>query len=89
MYSTPILEACAKYGAHYLDATGESPWVAEMISKHHEIAKGHQAIIIPGVGIESAPSDLLAWALIQLIRRELFVGTTDVIACVHDVHGAP
>ena len=60
-----------------------------MIQKYHEIAKANHAIIIPEIGIESAPSDLLAFALVQVIRKELSVGTKEVIASVHDIKGTP
>ena len=89
LYSSPVVEACAKNGTHYLDVTGESPWVLEMIGKYHETAKANHAIIIPEIGIESAPSDLLAFALVTLIRRELLVGTKEVIASLHNLKGTP
>ena len=60
-----------------------------MIEKYHEIAKANHAIIIPEIGIESAPSDLLAFALVKVIRKELSVGTKEVIASVHDIKGTP
>lgn len=89
LYSSPVVEACARKGTHYLDVTGESPWVLEMIEKYHEIAKANHAIIIPEIGIESAPSDLLAFALVNVIRKELSVGIKDVIVSVHDLKGTP
>ena len=89
LYSSPVVEACAKNGTHYLDVTGESPWVLEMIEKYHEIAKANHAVIIPEIGIESAPSDLLAFALVSLIRTKLSVGTKEVTASVHNMKGTP
>ena len=89
LYSSPVVEACAKNGTHYLDATGESPWVLEMITKYHETAKANHAIIIPEIAVESAPSDILAFALTQLIRKELSVGTREVVACMHELKSTP
>lgn len=89
LYSSPVVEACAENGTHYLDVTGESPFVLEMIEKYHETAKANHAIMIPEIGIESAPSDLLAFALVTLIRKELSVGTKEVIVSVHDLKGMP
>ena len=89
LYSSPVVEACARNGTHYLDATGESPWVLEMIEKYHEIAKANHAIIIPECAVESAPSDLLALALVNAIRRELSVGTKEVIASLHGFTATP
>lgn len=44
-YSTPVVEACALNGTHYLDVTGETPWVLEIISKYHETAVKNKAIV--------------------------------------------
>ena len=89
LYSSPVVEACARNGTHYLDVTGESPWVLDMIEKYHEIAKANHAIVIPEIGFESAPSDILAFALVNLIRTELSVGTKEVIASIHALRGKP
>ena len=89
LYSSPVVEACAKNGTHYLDVTGEFPWVLEMIERYHDMAKANHAVIIPEIGIESAPSDLLAFALVTMIRTKLSVGTKEVIASVHDIKGTP
>ncbi|KAL8891248.1 MAG: hypothetical protein Q9205_002218 [Flavoplaca limonia] len=88
-YSSPVVQACAENGTHYLDVTGETPWVYEMIQKHHDTAKESGAIIIPEIGLESAPSDLLAWTLATLIRKELSLNTREVIASVHQVNSQP
>ncbi len=89
LYSTPVVEASAQNGTHYLDVTGESPWVLEMIRKFHNTAKSNHAIIIPEIGVESTPSDLLTLALTQLIRKELSVGTKEVVASMHELKGTP
>ncbi|TKA62781.1 hypothetical protein B0A49_02417 [Cryomyces minteri] len=89
LYSTPVVEACANNGTHYLDVTGESPWVLEVIQKYHETAKRNGAIIIPQIGIESAPADLIAYTLVSHIRRTLSVGIGEVIATVHALNSAP
>ena len=89
LYSSPVVEACAKNGTHYLDVTGESPWVLDMIREYHDVAKANHAILIPCIGIESAPSDLLAFALTTLIRKKLSLGTKEVIGCVYAAAGMP
>ncbi|KAL8682267.1 MAG: hypothetical protein Q9224_001521 [Gallowayella concinna] len=88
-YSSPVVQACAENGTHYLDVTGETPWVYEMIQKYHDTAKASGAIIIPEIGLESAPSDLLAWSLATLIREKLSVGTKEVIASIHKIDSQP
>ena len=41
--------------------------------------------IIPQIGVESAPSDLLAFSLASIIREQLSVGTKDIVATVYDI----
>ena len=87
LYGTAVVEACAKNGTHYLDVTGEGPWVFDMIRKYHETAKANGAIVIPEIGFESSPSDLLTWALVDRIRRQCQTATREVIASLHEIHG--
>jgi len=84
-YGTAVLEACAETGTHYLDVTGEIPWVYDMIQKYHETAKRTGAIMIPQNGIESAPSDLMCWALASHIRQTLHAGTGEIVYSCHDM----
>lgn len=84
-YGTPVVEACAETGTHYLDATGEVLWVHEMIQKYHETAKKTRAIMICQNGIESAPPDLMCWKLVSQIRETLGAGTAEVIHTVYDM----
>ena len=88
LYSTPIVEACARNGTHYLDVTGESPWVLEMIEKYNSMARANSAIIIPEIGFESAPSDMIAWSLANLFRKEYSLPTREVICTMHVIKGS-
>ncbi|KAK0711441.1 Saccharopine dehydrogenase-domain-containing protein [Lasiosphaeris hirsuta] len=81
--------ACAENGTHYLDVTGEVPFVARMIAKHEAAAKASGARLFPQIGIESAPSDLITWTLASLIRREFSADTRDVIVSLHTLRGTP
>ncbi|KAF1812626.1 hypothetical protein P152DRAFT_458447 [Eremomyces bilateralis CBS 781.70] len=78
-HGTPVVEACATTGTHYIDSTGEAPWVKDMIDKYHDLAKSTGAIMIPQCGIDSVPSDLIAWALVELVRKKLDAGVRDVV----------
>ncbi|GAB7360296.1 hypothetical protein MBLNU230_g8054t1 [Neophaeotheca triangularis] len=89
LHGTPVLAACAETGTHYVDVTGEVPWHYEMVQKYDAVAKSTNAIIIPQNGIESAPADLLAWAMVQRIRSDLETGTGDCIVSLHDMKAAP
>jgi short subunit dehydrogenase-like uncharacterized protein len=88
LYSTPVVAACAENGTHYLDVTGETVWVREMLQKYHDTAKGNKAILIPEIGVESAPSDLTAYTAVSTIRKSLNCGVRDVTCAVHEFKGA-
>ncbi|RHZ73845.1 hypothetical protein CDV55_107562 [Aspergillus turcosus] len=85
LYSTPVVEACANHGTHYVDATGETPWVREIIEKYHDVAKSNGAIIIPSVGVESAPADILAWSLVKRVREDLSCDTKEVTGAIEEM----
>ncbi|EWZ86376.1 hypothetical protein BFJ63_vAg13886 [Fusarium oxysporum f. sp. narcissi] len=57
-HGTPVVEACACNGTHYVDLNTETAWIAEMIRDFNQVAKGSGAIIIPAISGSSAPSDL-------------------------------
>jgi short subunit dehydrogenase-like uncharacterized protein len=61
LYGSDLVEACVNNGTHYVDITGETPWVHGLIQKHHEAAKKTGTRIIPFCGFDSVPSDLGAW----------------------------
>lgn len=85
LYCTPIVEACAQNGTHYLDVTGETPWVKEIITKYQSVAKSTGAILIPEIGIESTPSDLVAYNATKLVRQVWECGVMDIICAVHEL----
>lgn len=84
LYSSPVVEAAAQTGTHYLDVTGETPWVKEIILKYEATAKKTGAILIPEIGVESAPSDLVAYIATRLVRKVWDCGVMDVVASVHE-----
>lgn len=57
--SLPIVKACMKTGAHYLDITGEIG-VFEQNFSFHETALEKGIAIVSGVGFDVVPSDCLA-----------------------------
>lgn len=78
-------KACAENGTHYLDVTGEVPWVAEMIKKYERAAKQSGAIMLPQIGLESAPPDLVTWLLIDMIKQRFAAPTAEVVVSVHEL----
>jgi len=86
-YGTPVVEACAKNGTHYLDVTGEAPWVYEMIEKYHDVAKDNKSVIICQCGIDSVPADILAYVLTHHVREKFKTGTATCVVSVQDMKG--
>lgn len=89
LHGEHAFKACAEAGTHYLDCTGETAWTLDMIKRYEARAKETGAIMIPQSGIESAPSDVLAWSMAQLIRSELSAQTGDVVVEFHELRCAP
>jgi short subunit dehydrogenase-like uncharacterized protein len=57
-YGTKVVESCVKNRTHYVDITGETFWIKEIILKFHQEAKDKSVRIIPSCGFDSIPSDL-------------------------------
>jgi short subunit dehydrogenase-like uncharacterized protein len=84
-YGEYAFKACAENGTHYLDCTGEAPWVLKMIRKYEKTAQSTGAIMVPQIGVESGPPDLLTWSLVSLIRQKVSAPTANVILSVHEL----
>ncbi|KAI8954567.1 hypothetical protein F4801DRAFT_587375 [Xylaria longipes] len=82
-------KACAEVGTHYFDCTGEAVWHAAMIKKYQKAAKASGACMFPQSAVESAPSDLVTFALASLIKSELSAPVGDVVVSLHEIRSAP
>lgn len=60
LYGSALVAACVRHGTHYVDITGETPWVKGLIDLHHSTAQRTGVRIIPMCGFDSVPSDLSA-----------------------------
>jgi short subunit dehydrogenase-like uncharacterized protein len=78
-YCTPVVEACARNGTHYVDFSTETAWIAEMIRDFHEMAKGSGAIIIPAISGSSAPSDLVAWLIACYLGKQGLPAASEIV----------
>jgi len=58
LYGKGVVEACAKYGTHYTDITGEVSFVKQMKSKYQDDAVKSGARIVSLCGHDSIPWDL-------------------------------
>jgi short subunit dehydrogenase-like uncharacterized protein len=57
--SKPMVDACLRTGAHYLDLTGEIP-VYQALAARDKEAKARGIMLLPGVGFDVVPTDCLA-----------------------------
>ena len=57
-YGSLLVKLCAEEGTHYVDLTGEVPWMAEMIATHQDTAVTSGAKIVHSCGFDSIPSDI-------------------------------
>merc|ERR1719223_888626 len=68
-YGTPVVDACVRLGAHYVDITGETTWVHRMKCKYGEAAKKNGVYIVSMCGFDSLPSDIGTWYTVQLMKK--------------------
>jgi short subunit dehydrogenase-like uncharacterized protein len=58
LYSDAVVDACVRFGSHYVDISGETLWAHSLIDRYHERAASNGTRIIPFCGFDSVPSDL-------------------------------
>jgi short subunit dehydrogenase-like uncharacterized protein len=73
LYGTPVVDACVRFGCHYVDITGEPPWMQEIAHRYHARAASNGTRIIPACGFDSVPSDLGVWLMARFIRETMGV----------------
>lgn len=73
LYGDAIVDACVRKQTHYVDITGETPWVKSLIQRYHAKASADGTRIIPCCGFDSIPSDLGAYLIVRFIQQELGV----------------
>jgi short subunit dehydrogenase-like uncharacterized protein len=67
LYGSTLVAACVRQRCHYVDITGETPWVRGLIDRHHAQAAADGTRIVPGCGFDSVPSDLGTWCVAQAL----------------------
>ena len=80
LYGSALVAACVKHGTHYVDITGETPWVADMIAKHHQQAASEGTRIVSFCGFDSVPSDIGTYMMVQAMRQRHGQACADVKA---------
>lgn len=69
LYGSELVAACVAHGTHYCDVTGETPWVRDMIDRHHARAAREGTRIVPCCGFDSVPSDIGALVMAHAVQR--------------------
>ena len=60
LYGEPVLKAAVETETHYLDTTGEQPYMKLALDEYSEPASRAGVAVIPGMGFDYVPGDLLA-----------------------------
>ncbi len=71
LYGRPVIEACIAAGTHYVDLTGEIPFVRSIIDELHGAAVAGGVKVVQVCGFEALPADMLV-ALAAQAARERF-----------------
>ncbi|OCH89442.1 NAD(P)-binding protein [Obba rivulosa] len=75
-WGTPVVQACARHGKHYVDLSGETHWNRSIIDKYDHLAMKTRAIIVPACGFDSVPADLLVLLSNTTLKRAAGTHTT-------------
>eukprot|EP00127_Corallochytrium_limacisporum_P003922 Clim_evm7s155 gene=Clim_evmTU7s155 len=65
----PVVKACAKLGTSYVDVTGETYWVKEMIQKYEADAKRTGATLVSCCGFDSVPAEMTTFFMAQKMKE--------------------
>jgi short subunit dehydrogenase-like uncharacterized protein len=71
LYGDAIVDACVRFGTHYCDITGETPWVRGLIDRYHDKAAAEGTRLIPFSGFDSVPSDLGAMLITDALGPQI------------------
>ncbi len=84
LYGEPVIDACVAGGAHYVDLTGEIPFVRRMIDTYHDRAAAAGVKVVEVCGFEALPPDLAVLLAAETARErwgeELAAADVDVVA---------
>ncbi len=67
----PVVAACVEKGAHYMDTTGEQPFMHAVAERYHEAAVAAGAAVVNAMAFEYALGDSAATVLAQGLQRPL------------------
>lgn len=70
-YGSLLVKVCAELGTHYVDLTGETPWIRRMVDTYQETAEQSGARIVNCCGFDSIPSDMGVYYIQQQAKQQL------------------
>jgi short subunit dehydrogenase-like uncharacterized protein len=59
-HGEPIVRAAVETGTHYVDTTGEQPYIALVRERYDDAARAAGVAVVPAMGFDYVPGDLLA-----------------------------
>jgi short subunit dehydrogenase-like uncharacterized protein len=69
LYGRPVIEACVAGGAHYVDLSGEIPFVRQMIDAYDARARDAGVKVVQVCGFEALPPDLAVLLAAETARE--------------------
>lgn len=77
-YGEPVIEACVERGCHYLDLTGEIPFVRRVIDRYGARARDAGVKVVQVCGYEALPPDLGVLLAAEAARDRFGHGLAEV-----------
>jgi short subunit dehydrogenase-like uncharacterized protein len=77
-YGEPVIEACVEAGCHYLDLTGEIPFVRRIIDRYDAPARDAGVKVVQVCGYEALPPDLGVLLALEAARERFGEGLAEV-----------
>lgn len=78
LHGEKLVKVCAEEGTHYVDLTGETPFIYKTVKQFQRSALDSKALIVHTSGFDSIPSDLGAFLAVQRLKQaggdETFAG---------------
>jgi len=59
-FGEPIVRAAIESGAHYVDTTGEQPYMQRVFEHFEESARATGVAVVPAMGFDYVPGDLIS-----------------------------
>ncbi|OBZ69645.1 hypothetical protein A0H81_10198 [Grifola frondosa] len=86
-WGTSVVRACAHFGKHYVDLTGEPPFIQRIINKYDYLATKTGALIVPSCGFDCIPPDILVFLANRTLKSSL--GPTAQLGLSQTFYDAP